>query len=363
MKSLMYLIFGLCLLFQFLPGIGFAKTYDVEATGEYVMGDSDTKIEARRLALEHAKRLASEQIGTYLESETVVRDNQLEKDEIRSYTSAILKTTVLSENVNLLSDKTTVFAIKIKANVDTSVLEKKIKEIKGDAKRKEQLGRLQAENIKLLKELEAVSAQLRSSKSTEYKKLREQRESIFERLDKNESSIRVVFEKGTLFSLALKNRDETDNYIKAVDEALQFFADNVKLQIGEPQIRNKGNIADIVVKVDWNFVERYEFFNKLNVFYDMSASSRGIDRVDLYSFRFKGINSEEIYKYFRSKNIKILITVGNRTQFITVIDHYNPSSINLSSKYMTATISNVPIDELNMITSIDARAVVVNSRY
>jgi len=132
------------------PSIIFAKTYDVESTGEYVMGDSDTKIEARRLALEHAKRLASEQIGSYLESETVVRDNQLEKDEIRSYTSAILKIIVLSEGVNLLSDKTTVFTIKIKANVDTSVLEQKVNEIKGDVKRKEQLERLQTENIKLL---------------------------------------------------------------------------------------------------------------------------------------------------------------------------------------------------------------------
>ena len=106
--------------------------------------------------------------------------------EIRSYTSAILKTTVLSEGINLLSDKTTVFSIKIRANVDTKVLEQKIKAIKNDSKRMEQLENLQIENIKLLKDLETISAQLRTGKTEEYKKLREKRETLFERLDKNQ---------------------------------------------------------------------------------------------------------------------------------------------------------------------------------
>ena len=64
--------------------IVYSQVFDVETSGEYVMGDSDTKLEARRIALEHAKRLAAEQIGTYLESETIVRNSRLEKDEIRS---------------------------------------------------------------------------------------------------------------------------------------------------------------------------------------------------------------------------------------------------------------------------------------
>ena len=119
-----------------LPITSSAQVHDVEATGEYVMGDNDTKIEARRIALEHAKRLAVEQIGTYLESETIVKDRMLTKDEIRTYASAIIKTTVVSENIDLLENKTTVFKIHIKANVDIGTLNSKIQEIKADKKKK-----------------------------------------------------------------------------------------------------------------------------------------------------------------------------------------------------------------------------------
>lgn len=148
------------ILMSLYPSVIFANTYEVETTGEYVMGDRDTKADARRIALEHAKLLAVEQIGTYLESETVVRDSQVTNDEIRTYASAIVKTVVLSEDVKLLQNKTTIFSLNIRANVDISVLEKKIKEIKSDIKRNEQLASLQSENIQLLKELENLSTRL-----------------------------------------------------------------------------------------------------------------------------------------------------------------------------------------------------------
>lgn len=142
------------------PSFVFANTYEVETTGEYIMGDRDTKADARRIALEHAKLLAVEQIGTYLESETVVLNNQVTKDEIRTYASAIVKTVVLSEDVKLLQNKTTIFSISIKANVDISLLEKKIREIKSDTKRSQQIASLQSENMRLLKELESISTRL-----------------------------------------------------------------------------------------------------------------------------------------------------------------------------------------------------------
>jgi len=43
------------------PSFVFAKIYEVETTGEYVMGDRDTKADARRIALEHAKLTATDE--------------------------------------------------------------------------------------------------------------------------------------------------------------------------------------------------------------------------------------------------------------------------------------------------------------
>lgn len=369
MKSLQSLV--LVLIVVFLPVLVFAKTYDVESTGEYVMGDSDTKIEARRLALEHAKRLASEQIGTYLESETVVRDNQLEKDEIRSYTSAILKTTVLSEGVNLLSDKTTVFTIKIKANVDTSVLERKVKEIKGDTKRKEQLDRLQAENIKLLKELETVSAQLRSGKTEEYKKLREQRETLFERLDQNENSIRITFEKGTLFGMALKNKDEKNDLKKSILSAFQYYANSIKFKLSEPQIRNNGNYADIIINATWDMPKVDEFLSLVSTFYNNPYRSKVsvYDSINLYPFNFKSVSAEELYEYASRFSIILVINAGSHTEKEYI--HFSnstrygrlPIQIHLSrgKSGNEVVIKNVSLAELDSISNIDAKVALVEN--
>jgi len=162
-----YLTLFVLFLSFLIPSVTYSKGYDVETIGEYVMGDNDTKVEARKIALENAKLLAIEQIGTYLESETIVRDGKLSKDEIRTYTSGILKTSVISEDVSLLENKTTVFKIKIKSNVDIGILEQKIKEIKSDKQREKQINVLQDENVRLLKELERLSSQLRNINQTE----------------------------------------------------------------------------------------------------------------------------------------------------------------------------------------------------
>lgn len=43
-----------------------AEIRTITATGEYRMGDNDTRTDAKRMALLDAKRLASGQAGTYL---------------------------------------------------------------------------------------------------------------------------------------------------------------------------------------------------------------------------------------------------------------------------------------------------------
>ena len=350
------------LLLVILPIVVCAKTYDVEATGEYVMGDSDTKLEARRIALEHAKRLAAEQIGTYLESETIVRDNRLEKDEIRSYTSAILKTTVLSEGVNLLSDKTTVFTIKIKANVDTSVLEKKIKEIKADTKRKDQLDRLQAENVRLLKELETISAQLRSGKTGEYKNLREQRESLFERLEKNYNSIKITFEKGTLFSLALQNKDEMSELKKTIEESFRFFADNITFRLDDPKIMNKGDVADIILRWTWKLNDVDKFLSMLDTYCSKPYVSG--NHFNMVEGLFKTVNAKELFSYSGKFSIALEVKVGPRTQKMSIHSANNgfwAYPIYLSGgKDWPIIFKDVPISDLENITNIDAKIILYN---
>lgn len=348
MKKLLVIL----ILLSLYPTVIFAKTYEVETTGEYVMGDRDTKVDARRIALEHAKLLAVEQIGTYLESETVVRDNQVTKDEIRTYTSAIVKTIVISEDVKLLQNKTTVFNLSIKANVDISMLEGKIKEIKLDNKRGQQISSLQIENIRLLKELENLSMRLKSETAGQYKNLIKERENVLEEIEKNQNSIRIAFEKGTLFNLALKNRDELGESKKNIDETLQFIADNTVVTLGEPQIRNKGSKSDLVINVKWDVRETNELLKRLALFYEETKQSGRYFL--LFPDRYKGINKNVLYEYFQTKNVRIYIKAGDWQIFENLV---NQITINMNDN-KTLTISDIPTDQLSQITGIEAKVIV-----
>mgnify|MGYP003694111703 CR=1 FL=1 len=62
----------------------------VTASGEYRMGDHDTRADAVRLAIEAAKRQALEQVATYLESVTEVKNLDVTRDDIRTYTAGIV---------------------------------------------------------------------------------------------------------------------------------------------------------------------------------------------------------------------------------------------------------------------------------
>jgi len=61
----------------------FVKEYSYQAS-EY-----DSKVSCRALALEQVKRLLLEELGTYLESETEVKNFQLTKDQIVILTAGI----------------------------------------------------------------------------------------------------------------------------------------------------------------------------------------------------------------------------------------------------------------------------------
>jgi hypothetical protein len=89
----------------------------VTASGEYRMGDHDTRADAVRLAIEAAKRQALEEVATYLESVTEVRDMDVTRDDIRTYTAGVVM--VLNQQVSTrLEGETVVIQADLTAQVD-----------------------------------------------------------------------------------------------------------------------------------------------------------------------------------------------------------------------------------------------------
>ena len=79
------------------PAPSRAEIRTITATGEYRMGDNDTKTDAKRLSLLDAKRQALEKVGSYLEGVTEVKNLSVTKDEIRSCTAGSVEVTEQSK--------------------------------------------------------------------------------------------------------------------------------------------------------------------------------------------------------------------------------------------------------------------------
>ncbi len=125
LSSLMFLVFAS------MTASAWAKTETVEATYTYVMGDNDSKSEARRLCYLEAKRKLLEKAGTYMEVFSKTEDFRLTRDEIVSFSGAVLKVRVVKEEPKMVGGN---FAITmtVRAEVDDESMRKALERFAAD---------------------------------------------------------------------------------------------------------------------------------------------------------------------------------------------------------------------------------------
>lgn len=135
-------------------------------TGEHRMNDRETKADAIRLATEQAKKQALEQVASYLESVTVVRDLDVTQDEIRSYTAGMVL--VLDQQVKTMLDgNVVVIRVDLAAQVDTDEVARAIAALRQNEDAREQLLALRQDVESLQQDLDAANEALAAATSPE----------------------------------------------------------------------------------------------------------------------------------------------------------------------------------------------------
>lgn len=171
MKSILMRITLISFLFIFsVPNHTSAelKTFIKEYT--YQASDFDSRISSRAIALEQVKRLLLEEVGTYLISETEVKDFQLTKDKITTLTAGIVQAEILTE---MWDGKT--YYLKAKMSINTQEVTKSLEGMRGNSQKDRELEETKRkvdEALKKIKELqeERVAGQHIESKRKEYSK-------------------------------------------------------------------------------------------------------------------------------------------------------------------------------------------------
>ena len=148
------------------PSPSQAEVRVVTGTGEHRMNDHETKADGIRLATEQAKKQALEQVASYLESVTVVRDLDVTLDEIRSYTAGMVL--VLDQHVTTALDgEFVVVRVELTAQVDTDEVAQAIATLRQNEDAREQLLALRRDVESLQQELDAANDTLAAATSPE----------------------------------------------------------------------------------------------------------------------------------------------------------------------------------------------------
>ncbi len=167
------------------PPMHAADSRTVTASGEYRMGDHDTRTDAVRLAVEAAKKDALEQVATYLESVTEVRDMNLTRDDIRSYTAGIVKV-VSQEITTRLEDESVVIRADITAEIDPHEVTQAIAALRENDSARQELMALREETDRLQEQLDATNRALAAAPSAEeVQQLSRQRDDMLNDLQAN----------------------------------------------------------------------------------------------------------------------------------------------------------------------------------
>jgi hypothetical protein len=138
----------------------------VTSSGEFRMGNYDTRTDATRMAIEAAKRDALEQVATYLESVTEVKDLDVTRDEIRTYTAGVV--TVLNQQTSTrLENGVAVVHVDLTVQADQQEVIDAITALRDNENAKVQLASLRTEAEQLRSQLDAANQALSTAMTAE----------------------------------------------------------------------------------------------------------------------------------------------------------------------------------------------------
>jgi tetratricopeptide (TPR) repeat protein len=149
----------------FIPHLTFAETKTFIKEYTYQASEVDSKQTSRILALDQVKRLLLEELGTYLESETIVKNFQMTSDQIKILTSGIVSTRVLEERWN-----GTQYWLKAEISSDPEEVARSIDMLRRD---RQKMKDIEATNDSLkiaLKDIERLKNELGKSNKKKIKK-------------------------------------------------------------------------------------------------------------------------------------------------------------------------------------------------
>ncbi|MDH4265659.1 MAG: tetratricopeptide repeat protein [Deltaproteobacteria bacterium] len=147
------------LIFFFLPSVAVTETKVFIEEYTYQASEADSKLSSRVIALEQVKRLLLEKLGTYLESETEVKNFQLTKDQIITLTAGIVRTEIIDEKWD-----GKIYYLKARLAAEPEDLANSIENLRQDRQKTKELQEARKKTDEALREVERLRRELEIAK-------------------------------------------------------------------------------------------------------------------------------------------------------------------------------------------------------
>ncbi|MGV8056736.1 MAG: tetratricopeptide repeat protein [Smithellaceae bacterium] len=141
-----------------IPNLSSAESKTFIKEYIYQASDMDTKLSSETIAIEQVKRLLLEELGTYVESTSIVTENQLQKDEVKVLTAGVVKTEILDDKWDGKK-----YWLKVKMEADPEEIANSIVELRKNQDMVKELEATKQEKENALQQIEDLKQQLASA--------------------------------------------------------------------------------------------------------------------------------------------------------------------------------------------------------
>jgi hypothetical protein len=367
------------------------KEVVIQVKSDYVMGDGDTRIDAKNIALQQAKNLASEYAGTFVKSELIIENDSIKKEQISTITTALMSVKIIDELYSITKDGRTKLVLTANTTLDKKSFIDKLKALTQDKDKQVQIISLQKENDKLKEKLLALNSQIQTAQAPSQKtfekkpnkELFDARDKVLSEIDANENSIKKVFEKGALLSQAMKATSDFEEAKRDIDtNVFEYIKNNIKITLGEQKLVDNGDgTYNILVPVRWEIDNSKPILETLTKYYSNKYEADVIESswinsyilIDSQTNRYqnKTAFSGNLYDFYKKQTMNIFVTIGKYKNSLQIagLNYQRDSAYCIETSHISTSnstefgnnliaIKNVPKNQINNLTTIEASLVI-----
>lgn len=298
---------------------------------EYQMGEGDSVVDARKVALAKAKRLATEKAGTYLESRLEIEGSEVSSREVTAIAAGYLQAEVKKEDLSTGDDLQRVYHLTLQAEVDKRALREKVQDLREDPQKDARIEKLQTRNDELEQRLNTLTQRIQDVKDARAEELFKQREQVLTQITQNRDQVKKTMEGGTLLDLVNQGERKWKKIKRQMRSLLwPMLREHSDFELGRMSAsRNDDGTSDVsvIVKAGIENEKSNEALQWLSEYLDFYIpwGNNSLDQLNVLEYnnegaRQKTAHTKRIFDRIHDSRFGVQVKLGDRRQFVSLIE-------------------------------------------